>query len=155
MSNYDTEGINIFEHSYDSNNDEFMVVSTRYKNSDITIVHLTKNKWGFWKIKNSQKNKDIETDVLSYKWLIHAGAKQFNYELNPYFEKELHVLYYGTNALKLVKFKPGEIPENVTINIQQAGNVYYIHLISFADLELLNSIDIPEILLENAIIGSE
>lgn len=59
------------------------------------------------------------------------------------------MIYSGNNALKLIEFTPGQIPDNVTVNIQQAGESYWIHLITFAEPDVLNSIDMKSILQDN------
>lgn len=64
------------------------------------------------------------------------------------FDFEWHMLYYGNNAIKLIEFLPGQIPENVAIDIRQAGNIYSIHLINFGDPYVLPNIDIYSLLLE-------
>ncbi|MDK2903106.1 MAG: hypothetical protein PWQ93_1025, partial [Clostridiales bacterium] len=70
-------------------------------------------------------------------------------------EDEWHYAYYGTNAIKLIEFLPGQIPCNVVMNIRQAGEKFCIHLITFADPAVISNINIEALLKENKCIPSE
>ena len=71
------------------------------------------------------------------------------------FETEWHMAYYGDNAIDLIQFHPGQLPHNVTVNIQQAGKIFWVHVITYDDAKTFNSIDIPSLLLENKCIPQE
>ena len=77
-----------------------------------------------------------------------AGIKRFSPSANPLFEFEVHAYYYGKNAKRLIEFEPGQLPEQVAVNIQQAGNEYSIHLVYFGNPQDYNSINLHEILKE-------
>lgn len=71
------------------------------------------------------------------------------------FQKEWHNAYYGTNATKLIEFLPGQIPENVAVNIHQAGQQFWIHLVTYGEPEVLSKINIEKLLKENKSISSK
>ena len=67
-----------------------------------------------------------------------VGVKRFVNTEEVDFVQEWHFAYCGNNAVAKIDLQTGQIPENVTVNIQQAGNTYWIHAISFADSYVIN-----------------
>lgn len=146
---YHKGSIQYFDQTYDANEDEMKVLTSTSNDKNIIILHMTKSKLGFWQERRSIDVKDPSTGISSYQWVHPAGSRRYPFGLNGQFEWETHSLYCGSNAVKLIEFKPGQLPENVTVNVQQAGELYFIHLISYADLNIINDLDIPNILLDN------
>ncbi|MCX7884855.1 MAG: hypothetical protein N2448_07495 [Caloramator sp.] len=85
----------------------------------------------------------------------NAGAKRFTHTENAIFENEWYYAYYGTNAAKLIELLPGQIPDNVTVNIRQAGQKFWIHLISFSEPDVISNINIEALLKKNKCIPSK
>ncbi len=116
---------------------------------------ITKNNLGFWTITSKSGKVAANPNLISIGWIRGGGAKRFIYTENAEFENEWHIAYYGNKATKLIYFLPGQIPENVTVNIQQAGELFWIHIITFANPDVLNSIDIQTLLIKNQCITVE
>ncbi len=144
------------EHSFDANGREFRVIKTESRDGGINLVLLTRNGLGFWCME-SQSSNDGQPGPwpVSIGWIRSGGAKRFDFEENATFENEWHLAYYGNNAIKKIEFLPGQIPENVTVNIQQAGAVFSIHVVSFAEPDVLNRFNVPDLLIENHCIPAE
>lgn len=142
----DTNDVNILEQSIDSNNKEFKIIKTHSKKNGLVLVHMKKNAFGIWTVSNTS-NMDPNRKFVSIGWMRDGGIRRFSPEDDPKFETEWHNLYYGTNAIKNIEFLKNQLPDNVTINIQQAGKDYSIHVISFGDPEELNKLDIYNMLI--------
>lgn len=154
-SGYNQNNVQTIEHSFDSNKEEFKVIKTNSKNKEIVLAIITKNSMGIWNVTKTTESTSVNPNIASIAWINGGGAKRFLFTSDPTFEHEWHYVYYGTNAVKFIEFLPGQIPENVTVNIQQAGVQFWIHIISFAEPEVLNSISVENLLKENKCIPSE
>lgn len=153
------EGLNpkdvfTIEHSFDSNKKEFKVIKTSSKDNKNKLAILTKNNLGMWNISSTSEDARETPSLIRIGWIRGAGARRYEYSENASFENEWHIAYYGNNATKLIEFLPGQIPENVTVNIRQAGKEFWIHMVSFAEPNALNNVDIDEILVKNQCISS-
>lgn len=129
------------EHAFDANGQEFKVIQTTTEKEEMAVAIVTKNKWGFWEVTSC----DVESADLGYArvgWIQNAGMFQF----------EWHMVYCGNNAIKTIEFSEEHIPSNVTVNIQQTEEYYQIHVISFAEPEVLSELDVMSILKENKFI---
>ncbi|MBZ4646474.1 MAG: hypothetical protein PWR27_1432 [Petroclostridium sp.] len=147
-------GLNIgdvedIEHSYDSVMKEFKVIKTSSKKHEIVLALVTKDSMGFWEVKKTSEATSVRPNLVGIAWIRSAGAKRFTHTENAIFENEWHYVYYGTNAAKLIEFIPGQIPCNVTVNIRQAGQKFWIHLISFSEPDVISNINIEALLKEN------
>ena len=142
------QNVDIIDHGFDNNKDEFKVIKTISNDNEIVLALMIKNKMGFWNI-SSIKASTTDSNLVTIGWVISGGAKRFVYTENAIFEQEWHLVYCGNNAKKLIEFFPGQIPENITVNIQQAGEEYCIHIISFAEPDVLNSFDVITLLKNN------
>ena len=141
------------ESDFDANGDEIKIIKTSSNKQEIVLVYMVKNKMGFWSVGYWAPNQHPdgepqETQPVCISWMKPAGIKWYNIDGNTISEIEWHLLYYGNNAIKLIEFLPGQIPDNVAVNIQQAGNEYSIHLIHFGDPDVFNNIDMHSLLLE-------
>ncbi len=152
LNSYDIDEI---EHSYGYTEGEFKVIKTSTKDEKIVLAIVEKNKLGFWTVTTKREDKAILPNLYSVAWLRRGGAKRYSFSENAMFETEWHMAYYGDNAIDLIQFHPGQLPHNVTVNIQQAGKIFWVHVITYDDAKTFNSIDIPSLLLENKCIPQE
>lgn len=152
---YNPNDVDAIEHSFDSNKEEFKVIKTSSKNNEIVLAIITKNSMGFWNVTKTTEATSVSPNMASIAWIRGGGAKRFAHTSNAIFEHEWHYVYYGTNAISLIEFLPGQIPENVTVNIQQAGEQFLIHFITFAEPDVLNSINVETLLKDNKCIPTE
>ncbi|SFQ47435.1 hypothetical protein [Caldicoprobacter faecalis] len=141
------------ESDFDANGNEIKIIKTSSNRQEIVLVYMVKNKMGFWSVGywspyQYPDEESQETQPVCIGWMKPAGVKWYYINGNKTFETEWHLLYYGNNAIKLIEFLPDQIPDNVAVNIQQAGNEYSIHLIHFGAPDVLNNINMRSILLE-------
>lgn len=155
-SGLSTFGYNTIVHSFNNmNNCEYKVISTSTDKSDIVLVHLQKNKLGFWKVRE-KKEYIGDDDLVRADWMLSGGSKGYDYRLGSDLEHEIHIVYCGKNAIRLIEFLPGQLPENTTANIQQAGDEFQIHLISFvSDFVEISNFDVKKVLEENKCIPTD
>ena len=149
LSGFSTASYKELEHSYDRVLDEFKVIQTETKSGQPAIVLLAKNKFGFWNVSNSNVAIDSNSDFIQLAFMRSTSIKRYDATENGIIEHEWNYLYCGTNAIKLIEFKPGQIPDNVTVNISQADNKYQIHLITYTGSDILGELDLEKILKEN------
>lgn len=141
------------ESDFDANGDEIKIIKSSSDKQEIVLVYMVKNKMGFWSVGYQSPNPHPEGELDEIQpvyigWMGPAGTKWYNIGGDTPFEMEYHLLYYGNNAIKLIEFLSGQIPNNVAVNIQQAGNEYSIHLIHFDVPDVFNNINMPSLLLE-------
>lgn len=151
---YKTSDIQIIDNSYDENNIEYKVIKTSSKDHEVVLAILTKNALGIWNITQSQESTE-DAALTTIGWVTKGEIKRFSYKDGSTIENEWNLVYCGNNATKLIEFKTGQIPENVTVNIQQNAASYLIHVISFAESDTLNNFDVPSLLIENQCITTE
>ena len=133
----------------------FCVVQTATTDEEPALALLVRNKIGFWTVENTRiANSDAPDQWVSMAWVLDAGGWQFDSADGGKNHWEWHFAYYGVNAVALVELLPGQIPENVTVNIQQQGNRYWIHVISFEESGENASFDIISLLEENGCISA-
>jgi hypothetical protein len=152
---FDPRDVRTIERSFDSNQQEFRVIKTSSKDREIVLAILTRDGLGFWTVTSVSGEAQADPHLESIGWIRGGGVRRFSHSEDPDFSHEWNLVYYGNNAIQHILFRPGQLPENVAVNIQQAGEEYLIHIISFADPEVLNSIDIPALLEENHSIAQE
>ena len=137
------------EHSYDSHIKKFKVIKISSGKNEIVLAIAAKTPMGLWKVIDTNEGTSVRSNLVEIVWIRGGGAKRYIHTENAVFENEWHYAYYGTNAKKLIEFSSGQIPENVTVNVRQAGQKFWIHFISFAEADVLNSINMEAILKEN------
>jgi hypothetical protein len=147
--------VTTIEHSFDSDKQEFKVIETSSKDNKLILAIVTKNRLGFWSISNIRGDGTANPHFASIAWVKGGGFKRFSPTEDSVFQNEWHYAYCGDNATKQIEFLPGQIPENVTVNIQQGGSKFWIHVISFAEPEVLNAFDVKALLEENKCIPAE
>ena len=131
----------------------YKVLQASTKNDDLVILRLTKNKLDFWQTERLEKTREGQT-YAEHAWMIDAGLQRFSAEDVPEFNREWHYVCTGNNAQKRIEIPNEQIPENTTINIQQSGGFYLIHVISFGDPKYYQQLHIPTYLEENGFIPS-
>lgn len=131
---------------------EFKVLQTEKETGELVLVRMVKNKLGFWEVAdlNSANSSERNNNYVSIAWVKDAGIKRFTHTETPVFEYEWHYVYCGYNAKEKIEFLPEQIPNNVTVNIQQAGEYYLIHVVTFADPDTNSSFPVWDILKENS-----
>lgn len=151
--------VEVIEHSHDRVINEFKVIKTSSEKHEIVLALVAKDSMGFWRVKDVNEATSIRPNLVEIAWTRSVGTiitRIFTPTDNPIFvEDEWHYAYYGTNAIKLIEFLPRQIPYNITVNIRQAGQKFWIHLISFTEPDVLSNIDIEALLKENKCIPSE
>lgn len=152
---FNTNDVEVIEHSYDSTIGEFKVIKTSSKKHNIILAWMSRDSFGFWKVIMTNDATTVMPNLVQIAWMRGAGAKRFTHTENAIFESEWHNAYYGTNATKLIEFLPGQIPENVAVNIRQAGQQFWIHLVTYGEPEVLSKINIEKLLKENESISSK
>lgn len=148
LAGYKPTSIQVIDTSNDENEKEFKVIKTRTNKNKDTLAILTKNALGIWKISETQENTE-DSLMSTIGWVKKGELKRFSFKDGGNIENEWNVVYTGNNAAKLIYFNPGQLPENITVNIQQNGTSYLIHVISFADSDILSKFNVSAILEEN------
>lgn len=143
---YSDYEINILERGFDDNGHEFKIVELSHYTTTV-LANMEKNKYSFWKVSYTKKSA-IENKFISFGWMKQAGFRYFNQEDEFISAIEWHKIYYGENAIKLIEIPYEKLPPGVAVNVQQSGNSYLIHTISYEDPEILNKIDMYSILQE-------
>ena len=129
------------------NNDDLNeVVRLRSEESRLTTGTLVRNRWGFWSFYKQSERTSPDQHLIGAAWTRFAGIRYF--EGRESREVEQHRFYCGDNAQKTVRFLQGQLPDNVTVNIQQVGKDFAVHLIMFTNGEEQNNLDIHTLLVQ-------
>lgn len=155
FAGFDFEDVHeIEELDYNTNGTMIKVIQTcSVDDGSLAIVHMVKNSFGIWSVYQYNYANSESPNTVQYHWASCAGGvKRFSVADNPSFEQEMHYVVCGNNATKLISFNPDQIPPNITINIQQAGSMYWIHAISFVETDIETIIDLESLLKENGCI---
>jgi len=150
---FNVSDIDTLEHGFDNNNKEFKVIKTSTGKEKVVLAIMTKNKLGIWSISLIHKNEN--NGVVSIGWFGDGGVKRYEQTENPIFFNETHIVYYGTNAIKLIELLPDQLPDNVTVSVSQAGEIFSIHLLTRGDSDILNSINVVDLLIQNKCISNK
>lgn len=131
----------------------FKVIQSTSKDGALALVQLEKNWLGFWEvIKVNTPKTDAGQTYASTAWVKGAGTQRYTATDVPEFSYEWHYVYCGNDAMKWISFAEGTLPDNITVNVQQLGEFYIIHTVSFADPADLGGFSIPGYLKENGFI---
>jgi len=141
------------QNCYDLEGKEFKVIQANSTTGDIGLAMVSKNEFGFWSVVQYRlSNAGVQPDFTSMAWVQPGGVKTFDHGADSTFEQEWHYAYCGSNATELIFFREEQIPRNVTVNIQQAGATYWVHVISYADEAVIRDFDVQAALIENGCI---
>lgn len=139
-------------HTYvESNGREYRILLNKDANKNITFVQMVKKPIGLWSVEYSMDTMSSKTGLATYGWMRPAGVKSFSM-VNPVFEYEVHQIYYGQNAIKLIEISQEQLPDNVTVHIQQAGPEYTIHFMAYGDADILSKIGVYNLLVSTGCI---
>ncbi len=154
LKGYDTETA-VFFHGFDSQRREYQVIQTENREGSPAILQMKKGALGFWRVVHSREGASPQDKMLLSFWFGDTKLRS-GPNLIPgqpvVSESEAHYAYYGENAVGLIEFRPGQLPEHTAVSIQQAGERYWIHLILFTEDVSSADMDLFGILLENGCI---
>ena len=120
-------------------NQEFRILAAMMNDKRPVLIHMEKNRLGFWFIRNIEYDSAIGFEKIG--WINRSGTRRYAATDVPQIDHEFHLAYCGNNALKLIEFPQASIPQNVTVTIHQVGSFYTVHVISF-DEDQLNNLDV-------------
>lgn len=120
--------------------------------NNLVLVRANKNAIGVWTTHIIDTSKGESVPIVSASWYNQMGMHFFDPYENTYAINWNHV-YCGNNATRIVKFRDGQIPENVTVRIEQQRSMYIVHVISYADPAVTNNFDVLSILRQNGCIS--
>ena len=152
-SGFTTSDYEEIEHNYDRILGEFKVIQTETKNGQLAIVLMKKDKLGFWNVDYSNKAIDSKSNFIEFSFIRNTSIKRYDAMENGIIEHEWNYIYFGTDAIQSIRFKPEQIPENIIFNIDQFHNKYCIHLTTYSDPDIIGDLDVEKILVENNCIG--
>ena len=116
------------------------------------LVLLEKNLLGFWYISGMYVvGAEDDYDPTFFTWLetevnTYGGAHSFC--------TTAHVVFAGSNAIKLIEFPQDALPEESVALVRQYGNDYLIHIVAALKNGTHYVWNISEILEENGFISS-
>ena len=154
MAGYKSDDIIILKAGIDSNNENYRVLLYRgYPvENESAFIHMIQNKIGIWQISHTMDFRHPDTGLLITSGLNTGGFKRFSHDDEFIFISESYLIYHGLNAIKLIDFQPGQLPDFVAANIWQTGNEYTILLQYYGNPTGLN-IDLYEIILMHEFIA--
>jgi|LGVF01.2.fsa_nt_gb hypothetical protein len=147
---YDIRFTETIEYSLDYKNNEMTVLRTKSDQSDIVLVMLTKNKFGFWSLESCDESSSTN-QIISLGWFEPAEVRVFG--MNNYtLQHEIHTIYAGNNAQKLIELDDGQLPENVLLSINQSNEKYTIYVTRYIGSGESNDFNPIDLLIQNKII---
>lgn len=146
---YDTNDIEEIYISTCNDNTEYAVCATNTAEGDPVLVLAEKNSLGFWRITKAKKIAD-ENPFDAIALLNVSDISRFDYDSDMTQRCQWHYFYCGNDAIKSLDTLQTLMPENVAVNVRQAGSEYLIHVIAFEQTDL----DVRAVLCENALVAS-
>lgn len=122
------------------------------KEENLVLVRADKNAVGFWTTLIIDTSEGKSSPTVSTSWYNGLGMHYYKPEKNTY-SIGWNFVYCGDNARKVVEFAEGQIPENVTVRIDQYRTLYIVHVISYAEPEVTNNFHVFDILRQNGCIS--
>lgn len=116
----------------------------------LALVRLSRSPVGIWYISGERTGSPNSWAKLG--WLSGEGSRYYDQIQGLNGATAVHQVYCGSNAIAPIKFLPGQIPENVTVNIQQQGEMFWIYIVSF-DSDATGSFSPYDLLVENGCIS--
>ena len=143
----------IIDIGIDDNGLKFCVIKSSDMAKNIKLVHMTQNEIGLWKLDYILGKLAEETGLLEMRWTRVASVRRFSIEDDIPIEYETHLLYNGSNAQRKIRLSDlGELPNNVTVNIQQSEAEFTLHIIGFGDYDMLSDVHVSDMLKKNGCI---
>ena len=143
---FDSPRTSIIDIGIDDNGKEYRVIKSYDDQQNVKLAYLVKNKVGLWNMAIVSDTPSIETGFVKIGWMRVASIKRYGISDDTPVEFEIHAVYCGNNATKLIEIEPEELPPNVTVNVQQAGKAYTLHFIAFGEGDELSNIDVYQLL---------
>ena len=113
---------------------QFSFFQTTTNKGEPVLVQAERTKLGFWKIVKEERLSENK-HFIDLSWVDFAGTRRYTEKENAIREKEWHFVYCGDDAIKAIELYPEQLPENAAVNIQQAGEVYLIHIVVYGEGE--------------------
>jgi len=107
------------------------VFQTTTKEGDLALVQAVKDTSGVWKILYSQNTAE-DGPSIGINWFGSKQTRKYNRWDTEVTEREYHFAYCGNDAVKAIALNPEQLPENATVNIQQEGSFYLIHVVVYS-----------------------
>lgn len=136
----------------DNGGKEYRVIKSKDAYGNVKFAYCSKEFASLWKIIQIADKPSDDTGMIAIGWSGKINVSRFNMEDNAIFEHEIHHVYYGRNALKLVDVPVEKLSSDITVSIEQNGTEYILHLISYGDADALNKVNIYELLKEEGYI---
>lgn len=133
--------INYIDTGIDDNGNEFRAVFQYDRDDSVRMLMLTKNRFGIWNVTNEMTSHDSEAHRCSMGWMRVASIGRFGVGDQSNIAFEVHAVYGGNDAIKLVDIPAEQLPPNVTVNVFQSGTMYVIHFTSCGAADTLNQVD--------------
>lgn len=147
LGGYHANDVVVLDHGFDSADHEFKVIKTSSRMDNVVLVLMRKSSMGVWSI--SDVGVHGKNGVASIAWFGDEGAKRFSQAAELQFFRETHAIFYGANATKLINFSPDVLPENVTLSVDQTGEVFCIHVTTRDQPEQIGKLDVEGVLEES------
>lgn len=152
LADIDTNTIEHLSYQYPDQGKETTVFTAHTNEGKLTLVQASKGFWGFWSIERQETIDEKDSRHISIMWVCDARWGTASHIYQPDYAYETHKVYCGADAKGTIEILPEQIPDGFTVNIQQDGAYYLIHVICFGDFEKGNDFDVWEVLLENGCI---
>ena len=149
---YDSLVQYIVELDVDANGREFTVFQTESKEGKIALVLATKNRMGFWYLKDVDEESE-QVDVASLAWVEDSWWRKWPLQgyAETVYENEWHYAYSGNNAVNRIRFETGQLPDNCTVHTWQMGEFYIVYIVRVGEEPV--QMNIVELLQENGCIA--
>lgn len=122
-------------------------------NQKPALILLEKNLLGFWYVSGmSLVGAEDDYDPTAFTW-IETGWNIYGVEA-PDSYVTAHVVFAGTNAIKLIEFPQDALPKESVALVQQRGANYLIHIVANLKDGIEYIWNIAEILEENGFIST-
>lgn len=118
---------------------------------EYTLTTVTKHDfWNFWYVDSVESTDGAEKPYIVTPWFGSISYRWFDgMELTS--DVECNFLYVGNNAVSAIEIAPEEIPGDVSVKVNQTGNLYWILITSDND-SALNQFQPIQLLLEKGFI---
>lgn len=127
------------------------ILQCETEDDNIVIVRMVKNEVFFWQITDMSKAE--KNGYAQISWDKDAGTQRFSATDIPKFYREYHCVYSGANAVRRIEIPVDAVPKNMTVNIEQANNVYVIHVLYFAEKETPVTFDVMDYIRQQGMIA--
>jgi len=127
----------------DGSNNKFVIIKTRDSNNQLVLARISRGLLGIWKVSSIKEMEEYDDSlkIAVMAWVDGIGARRFDFSQNALITYEWHFFYSGTGAKKLIEIPNEMIPNNFTISIEQSGEDFDLHIITYSDEENLGVTD--------------